>query len=117
MIMAKKNAPSKQALEALKSFLAENQTDLQCEISLCLSDLPKTHLQKAKNGKIYADIVVAVRKEPDQWGRDMKVYMKPTAQDREQKANKIYVGGGRMITFVAEGHETPTEEDLNDLPF
>lgn len=115
--MAKKNAPSKKAVEALRAFLESNGFDMQFEVSLCLSDLPKTHMSKANNGKIYSDIVVAVRKEPDQWGRDMKVYMKPTKQDRENHANKIYVGGGKMIIFEAESVEQPSDEEIKNLPF
>lgn len=116
--MAKKNSPSKEHLEFLKEVLTTNQIDMQLEISLCLSDLPKTHLQKAKNEKIYIDIVASMRKEADQWGRDVKVAVKQTAKDREEKAPKIYVGGGRLITFAQMAAETPTDKDLEEnLPF
>lgn len=116
--MAKKNSPSKEHLEFLKEVLTTNQIDMQIEISLCLSDLPKTHLQKAKNGKIYIDLVASMRKEADQWGRDVKVAVKQTAKDREEKAPKIYVGSGRLITFAQMAAETPTDKDLEEnLPF
>lgn len=116
--MAKKNAPSKEHLQFLKEVLSTNQIDMQFEISLCLTDLPKTHLQKANNGKIYIDIVASMRKEPDQWGRDVKVAVKQTAKDKDEKAPKIYVGGGRMITFAQTTAETPTDKDLEEnLPF
>lgn len=116
--MAKTNQPSKEHLDFLKEVLTTNEIDLQFEISLCLSDLPKTHLQKAKNGKIYIDIVASPRKEADQWGRDIKVAVKQTKKDREEKAPKIYVGGGRMITFASNGSETPTDKDIEEnLPF
>lgn len=115
--MAKKNSPSKEAVKALQNYLESNGFDFQCEISLCLSDLPKTHMSKAKNGKVYADIVVGIRKEPDQWGRDLKVYMKPTKEDRENKSPKSYVGGGKMIIFEADGNTPPAQEDINNLPW
>lgn len=116
--MAKVNSPSKEHLNFLKEVLAQNQIDLQFEISLCLTDLPKTHLQKAKNEKIYIDLVVSPRKEPDQWGRDVKVAVKQTKKDREEKSSKIYVGGGRMLTFAQMAAETPTDKDLEEsLPF
>ena len=113
--MAKKNAPSKEHLQYLKQVLAKEGIDLQCEISLCLSDIPKSYMQKAKNNKIYCDIVIGIRKEPDQWGRDLKVYMKPTAKDKENNVAKSYVGGGRMITFALSNGEEPTESDIEKL--
>lgn len=116
--MAKKNSPSKEHLKFLKDVLATNQIDLQFEISLCLSDIPKSHIQKAKNGKLYLDIVASPRKEPDQWGRDIKVSIKPTQKEREEKTPKIYVGGGRMITFATDGNQQASQQDMDEnLPF
>lgn len=117
-IMAKGNKPSKEHLEFLKQVLEENKIDLQFELSICLTDLPKDHLQKASNGKIYIDLVASPRKEADQWGRDIKVAVKQTKEDRENKAPKCYVGGGRMYTFAYQQTETPSDKDLEDnLPF
>lgn len=113
--MTTKNLPNKEVAKWLKEVMEENKIDLQFEISLCFSDIPKTHMNKAKNGKIYGEIIVGIRKEPDQWGRDLKVYMKPSKQDREQKAPKNYVGGGRMITFVQSQGENPTDNEIDNL--
>lgn len=116
--MAKKNSPSKEHLDFLKEVLTTNGIDLQVEISLCLSDIPKERMSKAKNGKIYVDIVAAMRKEPDQWNRDVKVYARPTEADRKNQAPKIYVGGGRLITFASSSGETPSDDEVNNLmPF
>lgn len=113
--MASKNAPSKEALTFLREVLATNKIDLQQEISICLSDIPRDKMSKAKNGKIYVDIIVGIRKEPDQWGRDLKVYCKPTAQDKEKQLPKNYVGGGRMTTFVVQSGEAVSDDDLNGI--
>lgn len=116
--MAIGNKPSKEHKEFLQEVLKQNGIDLQFEISLCLTDLPKDHLQKAKNGKIYIDLVASPRKEPDQWGRDVKVAVVQTKKDREEKLPKCYVGGGRMITFAIGQTEQPSEKDLEEnLPF
>lgn len=116
--MSKKNSPSKEHLEFLKEVLSTNGIDLQLEISLCLSDMPKVKMSKARNGKIYLDVVAALRKEPDQWHRDIKVYVKPSEEDRKNQAPKIYVGGGRMITFAKSSGDAPTDEEVNNLmPF
>lgn len=117
-IMAIANKPSKEHKEFLREVLVQNSIDLQFEISICLTDLPKDHLQKAKNGKIYIDLVASPRKEPDQWGRDVKVAVAQTKKDREEKLPKCYVGGGRMITFAIGQTEQPSEKDLEEnLPF
>lgn len=113
--MAKKNTPSKEHLQFLKEVLSTNQIDLQFEISVCINDIPRDKMVKASNKKIYVDLVVAPRKEPDQWRRDLKVYCKPTASDREKQQPKNYVGGGRMITFASGTGENPTDDELSKI--
>lgn len=115
--MATKNKPSKHAVEDLRKFAEEKGMDIQQEISLCLSDLTKSKMTKGSNGKIYCNIVVAMRKEPDQWHRDLKVYEPLTKEERENHVAKNYVGGGKTIIFVTQTGEEPTDEDLaNILP-
>lgn len=113
--MEKAKFTQKELLEAYKKGLKDASIDIQQEISLCLSDLPKTHMTKTKSGKIYINLVVAMRKEPDQWGRDLKVYVQPTKKDKEERNPKTYVGGGKTFIFAEAQAETPTEDDLNQL--
>lgn len=113
--MATNRTNQKEAKEKLMEALKQLGFDLQQEISLCLSDIPKDHMSKAKNGKIYCNISVAMRKEPDQWGRDLKVYMTPTQKDRENKTPKMYVGGGKTFIFAENQADTPTDDEINNL--
>ena len=113
--MATKKTNQKEAKEKYLNMLSELRFDIQQEISICLSDLPKTHMTKAANGKIYISITVAMRKEPDQWGRDLKVYVTPTRADRENSANKKYVGGGKTFIFAEGQPMTPTDEDIKNV--
>lgn len=105
----------KDLVAAFRKSLTDANFDVQQELSLCLSDMPKSHMSKAKNGKIYINITVAMRKEPDQWGRDLKVFVTPTKKDREEKANKIYVGGGKTYIFAGEDVQQPTDDDLTEI--
>lgn len=113
--MATKNRPSKQAVEDLRKFAEEKGMDIQQEISLCLSDLTKSKMTKGSNGKIYTNIIIAMRKELDQWHRDLKVYEPLSKQERENHEAKNYVGGGKTIIFVTQGGEEPTDEDLANI--
>lgn len=111
-----KNKPSKEAKEALIKNLTEWGYDVQFEISLCLSDLMRQKMHKSTKGKIYTDLIVGVRKEPDQWGRDLKVYETPTSEDRKNGTPKNYVGGGRMTIFVhSVANDTPTDGEVNAI--
>lgn len=111
--MAKTN--QKEALEAYRNGLAVSNIDVIQEISLCLSDIPKEKFRKGKNGKIYANITIGMRKEPDQWGRDLKVFMTPTEEDKKNNAQKVYVGGGKTFIFASEAKQAPTDDDINNL--
>lgn len=113
--METKKRTQKELLQKLHEMLTELKFDLQSELSICLSDIPRDKMSKANNGKIYCNITVAFRKEPDQWGRDLKVYMHPTKQDRENRATKVYIGGGKTFIFAGESDVTPTETEVNDI--
>lgn len=113
--MAQVKTNQKEAKAALIQFLEAQSFDVQQEISICLSDIPKPRMSKAKNGKIYANITIAMRKEADQWGRDLKVYMTPTQEDRTNKAPKIYVGGGKTFIFASAPGTIPTEAEINEI--
>ena len=113
--MAQQKTNQKEAKAKLMSLLQEAGLDFQEEISICLSDIPKDRMSKATNGKIYCNIVVAMRKEPDQWGRDLKVYMQPTKKDKENSIGKIYVGGGKTFIFAQNSTSEPSQADIDKI--
>lgn len=83
-------------------------------ISICLSDIPKDKLKKAAtNGKIYVNLIVAERREPDQFGNDLTVYVDQTKEEREAKTDKAYIGAGRAYQFSAPG---VSPESVDDMP-
>lgn len=82
------------------------------KISLCLSDLPKEKMKKANNGKIYMNLVVAPRREPDQYENDHTVFCDRSKEEREANAVIVYVGAGRSIK--PQGAATP--EAVDNMP-
>ncbi|MDR2927154.1 MAG: hypothetical protein LBV41_02965 [Cytophagaceae bacterium] len=93
-------------------------------VSLCLSDLPKDKMKAAeKNGKIYINLVVADRREADNYGNTHTLYVSQTKEEREAKANKTYVGQGKVVDFTPVAATTesvdamPEAQNFNDLPF
>ena len=98
------------------------------KIRICLSDLPREMMRKGSNGKIYITLNVDKRREPDQWGQDLKVYVDQTKEQREAHLPKTYVGNGKTYEFTETGTTPPTPEELknaipspetkdNDVPF
>lgn len=54
-------------------------------ISICLNDIPKEHRQVAKNGKTYANLVVAGKREKDQYGKTHYVAIDTWKPDPDYK--------------------------------
>ena len=93
-------------------------------LNLCLSDIDKTKIFTAKNGKKYLSVVVTERKEVDQWGNDLVVYVSQSKDERVNKSPKIYIGNGKTYgekPTPAQPQEAPQpqpqEEETDDLPF
>lgn len=116
--MANKKEKAKNLRQNVKDLLQSIGVDLQQEVSLCLSDIPRESMSKSSNGKIYVNLCVAVRKEPDQWGRDLKVWVRQSQEERESGKEKKFVGSGKTIIFAKEiGNAPVSEDDLKNLPF
>jgi len=93
-------------------------------ISICLSDLPKDKMKKPANGKVYMNLMVAERREPDQYGNDVTVFVSQTKEERDQQKPKSYVGQGKKIEFTesptpeqVEASPVITPDEFDDLPF
>lgn len=95
-------------------------------LSLCLSDIDKTKIKAAGNGKKYLNIVVDRRKEPDKYDNTLTVYIQQTKEERQEKVPKIYIGAGKEYVFKSEtphsvedveNLEPSPEDDMGDLPF
>lgn len=88
-------------------------------LSICLSDIPKDRMQKSeKNGKVYTNISVARRREVDQYGKTHTVYMNQSKEERDARADKIYVGNGKEFIFNQTSSDNTTNSvSEDDLPF
>jgi hypothetical protein len=90
-------------------------------ISICLSDLPKESLKKAKNGKIYVNLCIAERKEVGKYDETHTVYVSQTSEERQSGKPTVFVGSGkeyipRSVT-PEDIEKMPPVQDGDDLPF
>lgn len=93
--------------------------------SICVSDIPKSALKQAKNGKLYLGIVVCEKKEEDQFGNTHYIAVSQTKEERDAKAPRVYIGDGKAYIPTAAApsvdnlDDLPTAEveDIDDLPF
>lgn len=89
------------------------------DVKINVSKIDKDRLFEGDKGT-YLDIIVAPRKGTDQYGNTHTVYMKQTEDERKAKADKIYLGSGRLIEFNKPQQEqsfTPTSSEDKPLPF
>jgi len=88
--------------------------------SICLSDILKEKVTTSeKNGKKYLNINIWLNDEPDQYGNSLSINISQSAEEREQKAKKVYIGNAKKYEArqTAAPLPTPKLEDTNDLPF
>ena len=70
-------------------------------ISICLSDIPKSAIYEAKNGKKYLSLDIIAKKEKDQYGKDITVALTQTKEQREAKEETVWLGSGKTFLFDA----------------
>lgn len=104
---------------------AEKLSNALISISLDLSAIPKDKIKVSdKNGRMYLNITVTGRKEPDQFGNDITVYVSQPKEEREAKADKQYIGAGKYFSFIednspaaVEQMQEASQQHIDDLPF
>ena len=94
-------------------------------ISICLSDIPKSAIYEAQNGKKYLSLDIIAKKERDQYGKDITVALTQTKEQREAKADTVWLGTGKTFVFepVQKQQAQPIAQPAKgqsideDLPF
>ena len=64
-------------------------------ISLSI-DVTKITKSKIKDGK-YLDVTISVDDATNQWGKNASIYESQTKEERQEKASKAYIGGGKVV--------------------
>lgn len=85
-------------------------------VRLELDKIDKTKIVVGEKGK-YLNIIVAERKETDQYGNTHTVYIQQSKEERESKEEKIYMGSGKEYEFENNVTNLVPGSDDDDLPF
>lgn len=84
--------------------------------SICLSDIPKEQIVKAKNGKKYLNISINERQEPSQYGHTHYIRMKDKKDDKV-----VYIGELKPSLYdnqqAQAQQQVPQQQEDDDLPF
>lgn len=94
-------------------------------ISIDLNKLDKSRIVAGKNGSKYYNLSVIVNDEKDQYGNDVSVTTAQTQEERTAKANRTFVGNGRLIWSSSNttpqasnnSQSAPNDNFDDDLPF
>lgn len=92
--------------------------------SINLSKIPKERIKRTdkngtpfSNGAQYLDVQVLVNDQADKFGNDVTIIVGQTKEEREAKANKIYLGNAKVV-WSSDKQEPKTDNTKdNDLPF
>lgn len=91
--------------------------------SLCLTEILEkakaghSAFTKAKNGKIYFNILQWLNEKPDQYGNDSSLQLNSTKEKKDEEG-KCYIGNAKYTEAGAGEPVTPDEiPEAADLPF
>ena len=94
-------------------------------VSVNLDKLDKTRIIKGKSGNYY-NFTVSVNDQTSQYGDNASLFNTQSKEEREAKADKVYVGNGKVVwtdgnITMAERQEQPQAAQAApvavDLPF
>jgi hypothetical protein len=86
-------------------------------VSIDVTKLDKSRFVVGKKGT-YANITINLNDEPDQFNNDASVWEGQTEEERKAKAERNYLGNGKVV-WSSEGRLQYNEQDdaKDDLPF
>lgn len=92
------------------------------KLSVDVSKIDKSKLFQGKKGT-YLDLIVSVSDEVNEHGNNVSCWEGQTREERESKANRNFLGNGRVIWTDDTSAEVPSAdvmdaaEEEDDLPF
>lgn len=91
-------------------------------VSIDLNKLDKSRIVEGKNGAKYYNFTINVNDEKDQYGNDASVTISQTAEERQAKAQRTFVGNGRVVWSGTSNKQNETKSfdstpQEGDLPF
>jgi|TARA_B110000305_G_scaffold77766_1_gene87429 hypothetical protein len=90
--------------------------------SIRVDKLPKEKFIKGKDGAVYYNLTISLNDET-RYGNNVAIMDSQTKEEREAKAQRNYLGNGKVVWHneiikLAEREETVnTPAESNDLPF
>ena len=93
--------------------------------SVCLTDLDKAKITKAKNGKQYYQFNSTVFDNVDQYGNNVSITEPQTKEQRDANEPKKYLGNGKVLFESQSKVQQPTSpqqrqefsDDSDALPY
>lgn len=95
-------------------------------VKIDFNKVPKDKLFKGTKGT-YGNITVSINDQVDQYGNNVSVWFEQSKEEREAKAERIYLGNGKVIfsggstpahaPVQAPIASAPQPADSSDLPF
>jgi hypothetical protein len=82
--------------------------------SICVSDIDKSKLTQAKNGKLYLSVDIWMNDQADNYGNTGSISIRQSKEEREAKTKKVYIGN---LKPVEKSNNTPTAQAIDPLPF
>lgn len=87
-------------------------------VSIDLNKLDKSRIVEGKNGAKYYNFTINVNDEKDQYGNDASVTISQTAEERQAKALRTFVGNGRVVwsNNSSQQNTAQPKEEVDDFP-
>ena len=86
-------------------------------VSIDLTKIDKSKIVEGKNGGKYVNLTLSVNDTEDQYGNNVSTWMSQSKEEREAKANRVFVGNGKSLWSGNNDSGRKSEEKHNDLPF
>jgi len=90
-------------------------------VKINFAKVPKEKLYVGEKGT-YGNITISINDNKDQFGNDVSVWVEQSKEERQAKAERIYLGNGKVIfsggsALAPVQAPAPQPADYDDLPF
>lgn len=89
-----------------------------------LIPLAQSALQITDKGQVFLNLSIFVNEEPDKFGKHLNISLSQTKEQRDAKADKVYIGSGKTVwegeskkPAAAKAEVSNEFEDSQSLPF
>jgi hypothetical protein len=85
-------------------------------VKIDVTKIDKSKLFKGQKGT-YANFTMDLKDNPDNYGNDCSIWLEQSKEERQQKADRVFLGSGKVVWSDSNDNRVSQHDDTPPSPY